>query len=83
MCKRPCFHSFPCCSDYNDYGFRIVVFTLLRSDPKIASEGIDDFIDSINEGSTVEESVDEDGNKTVTTKTITTSNEQTKISWKK
>ena len=44
---------------------------------------IDDFIDSINEGSTVEESVDEDGNKTVTTKTITTSNEQTKISWKK
>jgi hypothetical protein len=44
---------------------------------------IDDFIDSINEGSTVEESVDEDGNKTVTTTTITTSNEQTKISWKK
>ena len=44
---------------------------------------IDDFIDSINEGSTVEESVDEGGNKTVTTKTITTSNEQTKISWKK
>ena len=44
---------------------------------------IDDYINSLNEGSTVEESVDEGGNKTVTTKTITTSNEQTKISWKK
>ena len=44
---------------------------------------IDDFIDSINEGSTVEESVDEGGNKTVTKTTIITSNEQRKISWKK
>lgn len=44
---------------------------------------IDDYINSLNEGSTVEESVDEGGNKTVTTKTITTSNEQKKISWKK
>ncbi len=44
---------------------------------------IDDYINSLNEGSTVEESVDEGGNKTVTTKTITTSNEQKKILWKK
>ena len=44
---------------------------------------IDDYISSLNEGSTVKESVDDDGNKTVTKTTIITSNEQRKISWKK
>ena len=44
---------------------------------------IDDYINSLNEGSTVTESVDADGNKTVTKTTIITSNEQRKISWKK
>ena len=44
---------------------------------------IDDMINSINGGSTVKESVDENGNKTVTKTNITTSNRQTKISWKK
>ena len=44
---------------------------------------IDDYISSLNEGSTVTESVDADGNKTVTKTTIITSNEQKKISWKK
>ena len=44
---------------------------------------IDDYINSLNEGSTVTESVDDDGNKTVTKTTIITSNEQKKISWKK
>ena len=44
---------------------------------------IDDYINSLNEGSTVTESVDDDGNKTVTKTNITTSNRQTKISWKK
>ena len=44
---------------------------------------IDDYINSLNEGSTVKESVDDDGNKTVTKTTIITSNEQRKISWKK
>lgn len=44
---------------------------------------IDDYINSLNEGSTVTESVDADGNKTVTKTTIISSNEQRKISWKK
>ena len=44
---------------------------------------IDDMINSINGGSTVKESVDENGNKTVTKTNITTSNRQTEISWKK
>ena len=44
---------------------------------------IDDYINSLNEGSTVTESVDDGGNKTVTKTTIITSNEQKKISWKK
>ena len=44
---------------------------------------IDDYINSLNEGSTVTESVDADGNKSVTKTTIITSNEQKKISWKK
>jgi len=44
---------------------------------------IDDYINSLNKGCTVTESVDADGNKTVTKTTIITSNEQRKISWKK
>ena len=44
---------------------------------------IDDYINSLNEGSTVKGSVDDNGNKTVTKTTIITNNEQKKISWKK
>lgn len=44
---------------------------------------IDDMVNAINEGNTVEKSTDENGNKTVTTKTVTTSDKRNTITWKK
>lgn len=44
---------------------------------------IDDMINSLNQGTTVKESVDADGNKTVTKTTVTTSTVGNTITWKK
>ena len=49
----------------------------------VRPESVAAVVKLLNEGSTVTESVDDDGNKTVTKTTIITSNEQRKISWKK